>query len=618
MMRDNAPSEPVSLPGLLRHWAETHPDRLAFREKDFGVWNPITFRQYYENTKDFALGLSELGIGRGDFLAVASEDTPEWMYSDLAIQALGGACIGVYPTNPWAELRYILTHSGAKVVVCGDQEQTDKVFDVIKFGGPLPQLKKIICVDMKGMSAYPRGLLTSFAEVVAAGKARRASAGSFFEDAIDAVTPDDVGVIVYTSGTTGMPKGAMLSHGGLIGEGRRIAERFGINETSWEVLAYLPLCHVAERLCSTVMQMVSGSTVNFAESIDAVAGNLREIAPSAFLGVPRIWEKLQHGITMRSQDATRFQQWVLRTCVDLGRPIAQRQLAAGGRRVSIADRVVFGVLYLVCFRALQKHMGLDRARTCLCGGASISPDVLEFFWTIGLRVYQVYGQTEISGISHAQYPGHTKLGSAGPPLPTYSHRIAEDGEILIRGVGMFRGYLNDPDASAAAMRDGWLHTGDIGEIELDQSIRITDRKKDIIITSGGKNITPTLIENRLKDSIYVREAVLIGERRNFLSALIQIDYESVGKWAQERGLAYTTYRSLAERSEVRDLVAEVIDRVNRDFARVENIRKFAILQKELDHDDGEVTATMKVRRGAIEKKFKSEIDQIYAAEGTSA
>jgi long-chain acyl-CoA synthetase len=618
MMRDNAPSEPVSLPGLLRHWAETHPDRLAFREKDFGVWNPVTFRQYYENTKDFALGLSELGIGRGDYLAVASEDTPEWMYSDLAIQALGGACIGVYPTNPWAELRYILTHSGAKVVVCGDQEQTDKVFDVIKFGGPLPQLKKIICVDMKGMSAYPRGLLTSFAEVVAAGKARRASAGSLFEDAIDAVTPDDVGVIVYTSGTTGMPKGAMLSHGGLIGEGRRIAERFGINETSWEVLAYLPLCHVAERLCSTVMQMVSGSTVNFAESIDAVAGNLREIAPSAFLGVPRIWEKLQHGITMRSQDATRFQQWVLRTCVDLGRPIAQRQLAAGGRRVSIADRFVFGVLYLVCFRALQKHMGLDRARTCLCGGASISPDVLEFFWTIGLRVYQVYGQTEISGISHAQYPGHTKLGSAGPPLPTYSHRIAEDGEILIRGVGMFKGYLNDPDASAAAMRDGWLHTGDIGEIEPDQSIRITDRKKDIIITSGGKNITPTLIENRLKDSIYVREAVLIGERRNFLSALIQIDYESVGKWAQERGLAYTTYRSLAERSEVRDLVAEVVDRVNRDFARVENIRKFAILQKELDHDDGEVTATMKVRRSAIEKKFKSEIDQIYAAEGTSA
>jgi long-chain acyl-CoA synthetase len=404
----------------------------------------------------------------------------------------------------------------------------------------------------------------------------------------------------------------MLSHRGLIGGGLRIAERFGIDETNWEVLSYLPLCHVAERLCSTVMQLVNGSTANFSESIDAVAGNLREIAPTAFLGVPRIWEKLQHGITMRRQDATRFQQWVVDRCLDLGRPIAQRQLAAGGKRVSVRDRMLFGILYLVCFRALQKHMGLDRAQTCLCGGASISPEVLEFFWTVGLKVFQVYGQTEISGISHAQYPGHTKLGSAGPPLPTYVHRLADDGEILVRGVGMFKGYLNDPAASAAALREGWLHTGDIGEIEPDGSIRITDRKKDIIITSGGKNITPSLIENRLRDSIYIREAVLIGERRNFVSALIQIDYESVGKWAQERGLAYTTYRSLAERIEVRDLVGQVVDKVNRDFSRVENIRKFVILQKELDHDDGEVTATMKVRRAAIEQKFKSEIEQIYA------
>jgi len=615
MVQDSSQDRPrfqtQSLPSLLRYWAERHPERLAFREKRIGVWNPITFREYYENTKDFALGLAELGVGRGDFLAVASEDTPEWMYADLAIQSLGGACIGIYPTNPWSELRYILEHSGAKIVVCGDQEQTDKVLDAIKFGGPLPQLRKIICVDMKGMGRYGRGLLTSFDEVAKAGRARRAAAARYFEEAVESVKPDDVGVIVYTSGTTGMPKGAMLTHAGLIGGGVSVAERYGINESNWEVLAYLPLCHVAERLFSTVMQLVNGSTVSFSESIDAVTGNLREIAPTAFLGVPRIWEKLQHSISMRSQDATRFQQWVLRRCLALGRPIAQRQLAAGGVRVSAADRVLFATLYLVCFRALQKYMGLDRARTCVCGGASISPDVLEFFWTIGLKVYQAYGQTEISGISHCQYPGHTALGSAGPPLPGYSQRLADDGEILVRGIGMFKGYLNDADASAAALRDGWLHTGDIGVIGPDGSIRIADRKKDIIITSGGKNITPSLIENRLRDSIYVREAVLIGERRNFLSALIQIDYESVGKWAQERGLAYTTYRSLAERAEVRELVAGVVENVNRDFSRVENVRKFVILQKELDHDDGEVTATMKVRRSAIEKKFKAEIDQIY-------
>ncbi len=611
MRRDTKLFENLSLPGVLKYWADNYPDALAFREKDFGIWECTTFAQYYERVELFALGLKVLGVQRGDLLAVASENTPEWMYSDLAIQALGGACIGVYPTNPWPELHHILSDSGASVVVCGDQEQTDKVLDALKLGSELPNLKHIICVDMKGMSRYPRERLLSFEEVMEMGRAEKARSPDFIEESIASLKPTDTAVLVYTSGTTGLPKGAMLTHRGLMWAALRLSERHGIDETNWEVLCYLPLCHVAERICSTLMQLANGTTVNFGESIDAVASNLREIAPTGFLGVPRIWEKLQYGILVKLKDATRLQQRVVETCLRLGRPIARRQLANGGRRASIADQVMFLVLWLVCFRSLQKWCGLNRARTMLCGGASISPEVLEFFWIIGLPVYQVYGMTELSGISHSQYPGHTTLGHAGPPLPTYEHRISEDGEILVRCNAAFAGYLGNEAASREILQDGWIATGDIGEIAPDNSIIVTDRKKDIIITSGGKNITPSLIENRIKDSLYIREAVLIGEARNFLSALIQIDYETVGKWAQEKGYAYTTFKSLSMLPEVRELIQGEINKVNAEFARVENIRKFTLLDKELDHDDGEVTATMKVRRKVIEEKFRDQIEAMY-------
>lgn len=612
MLRDTALFEQSTLPGLLLYWADRHPDRLAFREKDFGIWERTSFRQYFERTREFALGLHDLGFEQGDFIAVASENTPEWMYSDLAAQGLGGACIGIYPTNPWPEVRYILEHSRSRFVVCGDQEQVDKVLDARNAGG-VPDVELIICVDMKGMRNYGEDWIVSFDEIAARGRALVVQIGDLFEERIRALDPDDPAVIVYTSGTTGPPKGAMLSHRGLIWGALRLSERHGVDETNWNVLCYLPLCHVAERLCSTVMQLVNGTEASFAESIDTVAVNLREIAPSGFLGVPRIWEKLQYDVVVKLADAGPFQRWVVRKSLNIAGPIADRQLANGGIRASLRDRAVFLFLWLICFRPLQCYMGLNRARTCLCGGASVSPGVLRFFWTIGLRVYQVYGMTELSGISHSQMPGHTGLGNAGPPLDTYEQEIAEDGEILVRSKSVFPGYLYNDEATRDAVVDGWMRTGDIGEIDPDGSIRVTDRKKDIIITSGGKNITPSLIENRLKDSVYVREAILLGDGRNFLSALVQVDYETVGKWAQDRKISYTTYRSLAESPDVKELIAGVVNDVNDEFARVENIRKFVILKKELDHDDGEVTATMKVRRAMIEKKFKPEIAEIYGA-----
>jgi long-chain acyl-CoA synthetase len=603
-----------TMPGLLRSLAQRYPRDLALREKKFGIWERTTFLEYFQNVIDFALGLDCLGFERNHILAVASEDTPEWLYADLAAQSLGGACVGIYPTNPWRELKFILAHSGASIVVCGDQEQTDKVLDAIADGDGLPAIRHIICVDMKGMRHYAEktALLKSFADVAALGRALRLAGDDTIERRIAELSPDDAAVIVYTSGTTGMPKGAVLSHRGMIVSARNFVTTHNITRDNWSVLAYLPLCHVAERQISTSMQLLCANTVSFAESVDTVLRDLREIAPKAFLGIPRIWEKMKNSITIKLLDVAPFPRWVANTCIEAGRQIAERRLANNGYFASHRDRVAFFAFWFICFRPLQKWLGLNRASDRLfCGGASISPEVLKFFWGIGLKVYQIYGMTEMSGLTHSQYLGATVHGSCGHIVGDYQHRIAKDGEILIRSDAVFNGYLHDPDATAGVLKDGWFHTGDIGELGPDGSLFITDRKKDILITSGGKNITPSLIENRLKDSPYIREAILLGEGRHFISALIQIDLETVGKWAQGEGIPYTNYKNLASRPEVSDLIEKEIKAFNEDFARVEQVRAFRILQKELDHDDGEVTATMKVRRKAIEEKFAAEISSIY-------
>jgi len=326
--------------------------------------------------------------------------------------------------------------------------------------------------------------------------------------------------------------------------------------------------------------------------------------------VPRIWEKLQQGILMRMQDATRFQRWAFERCYASGKALFERVEQRDGRR-GFAERLQFLVLWLLMFRNLQKFIGLDRTRCGFCGGASVSPEVLKFFRVIGLPVHQVYGMTESGGVIFHQHAGAGRLGATGTPIEGLNWKIADDGELIVKHPAVFKGYIHDNNATAATVRDGWLHTGDVVALAPNGELMIVDRKKAIIITSGGKNISPSEIENALKDSIYIREAIVLGDGRHFLSALIQIDYETVGKWAQDKRLAFTTYKSLSQLAEVRELVDVEVRRVNKLFARVENVRKFVILEKELDHDDGELTATQKVRRSAIGKKFAKEIEVIY-------
>jgi long-chain acyl-CoA synthetase len=603
----------LTMPQALKERAQTLGDALALREKDLGLWRRTSWKQYFENARRLAVGLYALGLRAGDRLAVASDDTPEWLYSDLAAQMLGGACLGVYPTNPWPELQYIVRHSCAKIIVCGDQEQTDKVLEAQRREGGLPDLATVICVDMKGMRRYAEGGLMSFAAVMELGAAREAEFGAVVDAALEAGKPDDVAIIVYTSGTTGMPKGALLTHRNMMHTSAEVASILALDASNYSVLCYLPLCHVAERSFSTIMQLLTGCVVSFAESVDTVVVNLREIAPKGFLGVPRIWEKMQQNVLYRVRDTTAFQRRAFETCMRLGRPIAERRLANGGALVGWRDRLAFAGLWLVCFRSLQRFLGINNVRAGFCGGATVSPEVLLFFWILGVPVYQIYGMTESSGVATMQRPGAVRSGCSGKPIGGVEQKLAADGELLLKGPSVFKGYLFDDAASARAVSDGWLHTGDIVEFEANGETRIVDRKKDILITSGGKNITPSLIENALKDSPYIREAILLGDGRRFLAALIQVDLETTGKWAQRNGVQYTTYRSLAQNDSVRELVAGEIQRVNDRFARVETVRKFVILTKELDHDDGELTATMKVRRRMIEDKFRDEILEIYGS-----
>jgi long-chain acyl-CoA synthetase len=602
----------VTLPQLLRWRAGLHPEALAIREKEHGIWKRFTWRHYYDTARLVALGLMSLGLKRGDRIAIASENTPEWFYADLGAEMLGASVVGIYPTNPWPELQYIVRHCGARIVITGDQEQTDKVFDAMANQGGLPAVEAIACVDMKGLRNYRDERLMSFAELLERGRrlrSERADADVELDRLIDEATADDVTILVYTSGTTGPPKGAMLTHRNLVYSAYQYAKATGFIGHHFEDVAYLPLCHVAERCYSMVTQLVLGGVVNFAESIDTVVANVREIAPTYFVGVPRIYEKMQQGFMFKLGDSFWLQRKAAEWSLARGRQLSDRRQTG---KAGLLDRIEVGLHYLLLFRNLQKYIGLDRSRVRLCAGAAVSPETLRFFDIIGLPVAQGYGLTECGGVGFVQRPGADRIGGAGVPLAGTEWKLDSDGEILLRSPGVFKGYFLDDSASKSTVdAEGWLRSGDIVEVLDNGEIAVVDRKKAIIITSGGKNIAPSEIENSLKDTGLIKEAIVVGDGRKFLGALIQIDYETVGRWAREKNLAYTNYKSLSQLPETVELVDGLVRETNKRFARVENIRKFVILDKELDHDDGELTATQKVRRNIINKKFARELEQIY-------
>ncbi|HSW20818.1 MAG TPA: AMP-binding protein, partial [Ramlibacter sp.] len=494
----------MTLPQMLRWRARHEPAATALREKALGIWQGISWRDYELRARWVALGLHKLGLRRGDRIAIAAEGVPEWFFADLGAEMLGLEVVGIYPTNPWKELQYIVRHCGAKLVICGDQEQTDKVLDARKQGEGLPQLEHVVCVDTKGMRRYDRATARSFDELMELGRdALEAEAGAadWLDREIDAASVHDVNVLIYTSGTTGPPKGAMLSHRNLSFATAEFARVAGLEGQRYEAVCYLPLCHVAERSYSMVMHLLLGGVVNFAESVDTVAANIREIAPTFFLGVPRIWEKLQQNIEFRTREAGNFWRPVFDLAMRRGQALAERRASRGGRR-SLLERLERALWHGLLLENIQRIMGLDRSLVRVCGGASVSPQTLMFFEVLGLQVCQGYGLTESTGMAFVQRPGGaSRVGSCGFALGGVEMKLAEDGEILLRSPGVFKGYLGDAEATAAT-RDaqGWLRTGDIGRLDDAGELMIVDRKKAIIITSGGKNIAPSEIENALRDS----------------------------------------------------------------------------------------------------------------------
>jgi len=592
----------MTLPQLLRDNAQRIPDRIALRQKDFGIWQPITWAEYYTRARHFGLGMLALGMTSRGHVAILSENRAEWVIAQLGTGLVGGVSIGVYATSPANEVAYVLAHSEAEVVVCEDQEQTDKVLESL---GDLPKLKRIVVIDPKGLRHYGSDKLASFAEVVEKGASYEKDHG----DLIDACLADqslaDIGLMVYTSGSTGKPKGAMLSYRNMRAQGVAVIERLGYTRDTTN-LSYLPLCHVAEQMLTVMAPLQAGSCVSFGESIRTVQEDLREVAPTLFLGVPRIWEKLHSAIHIKTIEAKGLRRRLFEKAVALCEPFAEK--APGNR--SLRERLVFGICYLLVFRALQNFIGLRRAKVALTGAAPISPLIVRFFRTLGVPLIEVYGLTETSGMVTGQRLDALLPGAVGPAVQGAEVDLGPDGELLVRGEMVFEGYYRNEEATRAAIRNGWLHTGDVARIEAGQ-VKIVDRLKDIMITAGGKNLSPSEIENTVKSSAFVKECIVIAEGRRYPAALIQIDAETVGKWAEENRVPFTNYRSLAENQRVRELIDSEVDRANRQLAPVAQIKKFHLLTKELDHDDDEVTATMKVRRANIYRKYAAEIEALY-------
>ena len=598
----------LPLPQQLLYWARTRPGHVALRQKEYGIWQPVTWGQYAQWSRWFGLGLLQLGLQRGQSVAVLSENRREWVFANLGAALVGGVTAGVYPTSPSHEVEYLLTLAEAPVIVCEDQEQLDKVLPLRE---QLPGLRAIVVIDPRGLRHYDRTGVHDFAEVTALGRRFEEAHPAEAEAATAASSLDDIGLIVFTSGSTGRPKAAMMSWRGLSCAARGLNSVMGCTDRD-QLVSYLPLCHVAEQMFSVHIPMSCGAVVNFAESLRTVQEDLREIAPQVFFGVPRIWEKFHAAIQTKLREAGGLRLALYR------RAMSSLDDAAGRPRArwSLTDRMRWGLWYVLVLRALLNFVGLRHCRVAISSGAPIAPEILKFFRILGVPIREAYGLTEASGATTMQPSDDSPVGTVGVPYPGIELKLADDGEILVRGDVVFRGYFKNPEATRESIdADGWLHTGDVARWEdgpAGRELRIVDRKKDIMITAGGKNITPSEIENALRFSPYIKEAIIIADRRRFVSALIQIDFDSTSKWAEEQGLTYTNYRNLVALPQVRELVQHEIDAVNAPMAQVQHVRKFHLLTKELDHDDGEVTATMKVRRNSVGEKYAEVIEQMYA------
>ena len=581
-------------------------DRVWMREKKLGIWRPWTWRQTGTAVREIAHGLMALGFEPGERASILSNTLVEWVLADLAVLSAGGVSNGIYPTDAASQVQYLCEDSASVILFVEDDEQLDKALEV---RARLPRLRRIVVFDMEGLHSLRDDQVISLDALRELGRAHLAAHGGALEARWRAIAPDSLAILVYTSGTTGKPKGAMHSHRTLVTAMRGYQLTTAQYESD-ERMAFLPLCHIAERMGGEYFALYTGAKLNFVENPDTVPENVREIAPTVAVAVPRVWEKFYSAVAIAVKEAGRLQQAAYLWAIGVGTKVADLVLA--GRPVPGLLKAQFRLARWLVLDNVRKMIGIHRARFCVTGAAPISPDLVRWYCALGVPMFEVWGMTETAGIS-TYMPSAIRPGSIGIAAPWNEVRIdPATGEILVRGPNVFIGYLNLPDKTAETIdADGWLHTGDVGSVDADGYFKITDRMKDIIITAGGKNVTPSEWENELKFSPYVTDAVVIGDKRPYLTALIMIDQENVEKFAQDHDVPFSNYASLTRAPEVRALVQVEIDKVNAKFARVEQIKKFHLLETQLTAEDEELTPTMKLKRKLVQQKYAPQIEAMY-------
>jgi len=596
----------MTFPQLLVERAKTAGNKVALREKDYGIWNEYTYLDYYKEVKALSLGLAKLGFKRGDKLAIIGDNRPEWVFSELAAQSLGGISVGIYQESLPHELSYIINNCDAEFIVVEDQEQVDKILEIEH---ELPKVKKMIYYDERGMRNYKNEKLVFFKDLQALGDSFEKEAHGYFEKEIEKGSYEDIAILSYTSGTTGNPKGTMLSYKNLIEMAKNLSIIDPLAEGD-EYLSFLPLAWIGEQMMTLSMAFYNGIIVNFPEEPSTVLENLREIGPHVMFSPPRIYEDMLSKFQVRIQDASWLKRKLYEWLMPIGQRVAEAQLRK--QEISFGSQILYKVADYLIFSAIRDHFGLLRIKRAYTGGAPLGPDVFRFFHGIGVNVKSIYGQTEVSGIAIVHRDGDINVDSVGIPIPGTEVKISEEGEILIKSPSVCQGYYKNEESTTKTIENGWLHTGDAGYLDEKGHLYVIDRLKDVIRLDTGEMFSPQFIENKLKFSPYIKEAVAIGRNRPHVVAIINIDMANVGRWAEKNQIVYTTYQDLSAKREVIELIQEQVNEINRALPEKARIKKFVLLYKELDADDEELTRTKKVRRQFVEKKYASLIEGMYS------
>lgn len=596
----------ITLPALLKRNAQRYGDkRVAIREKEFGIWQSVTWQGYYENVRDFALGLHQLGFKRGNNLAYAGDNRPQGLYAELAVQVLGGAIVGIYPDSHLEQAAYIINHSDSIFLVAGDQEQADKVLEL---KSTCPKVEKVIVDDPKGMRHYDDPILMFFKDIQKLGRRLADTEPQLFDELIADLSPDDVGMINYTSGTTGLPKGSMITQKNMVAVAR-LQDAVDSAKDNFEYVSFLPFAWIGEQQFGVYWPLYKAFAVNFPEKVETVQENIREIGPHILLAPPRIWEKICSDIQVKIQEAVWIKRFVYQTFLPIGYRLADDTLEK--RKPSAGRRLLNWLAYVILFRSLNNFFGLTHLRHAYTGGAPLGPEIFKMFLALGVKIKQAYGATETTAATIIHRTDDIRLDTVGIPLPGIEVKTTDTGELLTKGDTVFKGYYKNPEATAKTIIDGWFHSGDAAIIDDDGHVVIIDRMADVMKLSDGSRFSPQLIENKLKFSPFIMDAVVIGQEKPYIAAMISVDAGNVGKWAENKQLAYTTFSDLSQKKEIYDLIAKEVAKTNRSLPKVAKVRRFVLLYKELDADDEELTRTRKVRRKFVVERYKELIEALY-------